>query len=93
MSEEEVVQLVFPESERELEEEPRKIFSLAEERGIRKSRIFDVEEILNWFKKLEVKQIELTVQTTVKTGKVVNLFVSAEGKGGVKVILVPKSNE
>lgn len=86
MSEEEIVQIVFPESKRE---EGMDAFKRIGRRD--KHRIFDVEEILNWFKKLEVKEIELWIETSVKTGKVVNLFVSAEGKGGVKVTLVPRA--
>ena len=90
MSEEEIVKIVFPESEREEEKDARDLFMRT---GRKKNRIFDVEEILNWFKKLEVKEIELWIETSVKSGNVVNLFISAEGKGGVKVTLVPKITE
>jgi len=81
MSEEEVVKLVFQESERE-----RHV-------GIRGpvDRVFDIDDIQKWFKKLAVKEIELSIETSVKSGKIVNLFVSAEGKGGVTVTLVPKT--
>lgn len=50
-----------------------------------------MEEILTWFKRLEVKEIELWIETSVKSGNVMNLFVSTEGKGGVKVTLIPKT--
>lgn len=93
MSEEERVHIVFPESEREEEKDVKNIFNLMTKRGIKKNRIFNIEEILNWFKKLEVKEIELWIETSVKTGNIVNLFVSAEGKGGVKVTLVPKTTD
>jgi len=91
MSEEEVIKIVFPESEREEEAEAKTFFNSMRMKGLRKNRIFDVEDILNWFKKLEVKEIELWLETAVKSGNVMNLFVSAEGKGGVKVTLVPKT--
>ena len=87
MSEKETINIVFPESTKEEEKNARDLFTHI---GKAKSHIFDIEEILNWFKKLEVKEIELYVETSVKSGNVVNLFVSAEGKGGVKVTLVPK---
>jgi len=89
MSEEEVVKLVFPESKRE---EDKEVKALLQPTGYeKKNRIFDVEEILNWFKKLKVKQIELWMETSVKSGNVISLLVSAEGKGGVKVTLEPKT--
>lgn len=91
MSEEKTVKIVFPESEREEEDEVKNIFYQMRMKGMKESRVFDVEEILNWFKKLEVKEIELWIETSVKSGNIVNLFISAEGKGGVKVTLVPKT--
>lgn len=86
MSEKEIIKIVFPESKREEEKYARDLFMRIGE----KNHVFNVEDILNWFKKLEVKEIELWIETSVKSGNVVNLFVSAEGKGGVKVTLVPK---
>ena len=82
MSEEEEVKLIFQESERE------------RSAGIAAApvnRIFDIDDIQNWFKTLKVKEIELKIETSVKSGKIVNLFVSAEGKGGLTVTLVPKT--
>lgn len=90
--EKETIQIVFPESKREEAEEAERLFSSLRMRGISKSRIFNIEDILNWFKKLEVKEIELWIETSVKTGKIINLFVSSEGKGGVKVTLIPRKN-
>jgi len=90
MSEEEIVEIVFSRSERK-GEEAGKIFDIGTMRGIEKSRIFNVEEIPNWFKKLKVKEIELYIETSIKSGNIVDIFVSAEGKGGVKVTLIPKN--
>ena len=88
MPEKETINIVFPESKMEDEKNVRDLFTHL---GKEKNHIFNVEDILNWFKKLEVKEIELYLETSVKSGNVVNLFVSAEGKGGVKVTLVPKT--
>ena len=81
------VKLVFP--------EPKKNTKLAGSlagviRGEKAVRIFDIEEILNWFKKLEVKEIEFWMETIVKTGKMVQLIISDQEKGGIKVKLTPK---
>ena len=51
---------------------------------------FDIDELLKWFKSYEVDSIELSIEGTVKTGGVLNLIVSAEGTGGMKVTLKPK---
>jgi len=75
------VRIVFPEA-------PKKMRAMGELVG--GERIFDVEEILGWFEKLKVEKIEVWVETAVKAGNLVSLVVSAEGKGGVKVTLVPK---
>lgn len=91
MSEEEIVKIVFPESEREDEGEVKSFLNSLRMRGFEKNRIFDIEDILNWFKKLEVKEIELWLETAIKSGNIINLLISAEGKGGVKVTLIPKS--
>ena len=92
MSDEEIVQIVFPKSEKEDQADVKDFFNRLTMRGIEKNRIFNVEEILNWFKKLEVKEIELWIETSVKSGNIVNLFISAEGKGGIKVTLIPKTD-
>jgi hypothetical protein len=51
---------------------------------------FGLNELLNWFKSYKVDSIELSIEGSVKSGNIINLFVSAEGKGGMKVILKPK---
>lgn len=92
MSDEEIVQIVFPKSEKEDQADVKDFFNRLTMRGIEKNRIFNVEEILNWFKKLEVKEIELWIETSVKSGNILNLFISAEEKGGIKVTLIPKTD-
>ena len=49
-----------------------------------------LNELIRWFEGYEVDSIELSIETSVKSGGVVNLFVSAEGKGGMTVTLRPK---
>lgn len=48
-----------------------------------------VDDLLEWFKKFEIESIEIWVEAAAKTGKVIDLFVAAEGKGGVKITLKP----
>ncbi len=50
----------------------------------------ELDELLNWFKSYKVDSIELSIEGSVKTGVITNLIVSAEGKGGMKVVLKPK---
>ena len=49
-----------------------------------------LDELLKWFKSYKVDSIELSIEGTVKSGVITNLIVSAEGKGGMKVVLKPK---
>jgi len=49
-----------------------------------------LNELLRRFKSYRVDSIELSIEASGKTGGVLNLFVSAEGKGGMKVVLKPK---
>ena len=85
---EEKVKLVFPEPKKNT----KLVGSLAGViRGEKPVRIFDVEEILEWFKKLEVKEIEFWMETIVKTGKMVQLIISDQEKGGIKITLTPKT--
>jgi hypothetical protein len=58
--------------------------------GEGKNRTFDINEISNWFEDFEVKNIELWIEASIRTGDVIKLFVSAEGKGGIKVTLAPR---
>lgn len=51
---------------------------------------FELNELLGWFKSFKVDSIELSIEGSVKSGGFINLIVSAEGKGGMKVILKPK---
>lgn len=81
------VKIVFPQQVKESE-----LLELNMRREGQNNRIFDVNEILGWFENLEVKSIELWIEASVKTGDIIKLFVSAEGKGGVKVTLVPRKS-
>lgn len=92
MPEEEEVKLVFPELGKNAKSAVG-MDSYGMIGGQKVQRIFDVDKILDWFKKLEVKEIELWMETALKAGKVISLIVSAEGKGGVKVTLTPKKQE
>ena len=49
-----------------------------------------VEDIARWFGRYKVDSIELYIEGAAKTGKILELFLSAEGKGGCKVILKPR---
>ena len=51
-----------------------------------------LDEVLNWFKGYKVDSIELSIEASAKSGDIVSLFVSAEGKGGMKVTLKPKQH-
>jgi hypothetical protein len=50
----------------------------------------ELDKLLSWFKSYKVDSIELSIEGSVKSGNIINLFVSAEGKGGMKIILKPK---
>jgi len=50
-----------------------------------------LEEISNWFKSFKVDSIELSIEGSIKSGPLTNLIVSAEGKGGMKITLKPKT--
>ncbi len=50
-------------------------------------------DLTKWFKEYEVNSIELYIEGIVKTGPLTELFISAEGKGGCKIILKPKSGK
>lgn len=56
-----------------------------------KDAAFALDELLGWFKAYKVDSIELSIEGLVKTGALTNLIVSAEGKGGMKVVLKPKT--
>ncbi len=47
-------------------------------------------DLTKWFKEYKIDSIELYIEGVVKTGKFTEIFISAEGKGGCKVILKPK---
>ena len=49
-----------------------------------------IDELLKWFQSYKVDSIELSIEGSFKTGGITNLIVSAEGKGGMKVVLKPK---
>jgi len=73
------------------------VFKKPEPQMIQPAGIEEVEttvvrlnELLGWFKAYKVDSIELSIEASGKTGRVINLFVSAEGKGGMKVTLKPK---
>lgn len=53
--------------------------------------ITTLKELAKLFKGFHVDSIELWLEGGAKTGKITELFVSAEGKGGCKVTLKPES--
>ena len=48
-----------------------------------------IDDIVKWFKSYKVDSIELYIEGAAQTGKILELFVSAEAKGGCKVTLKP----
>jgi hypothetical protein len=57
--------------------------------SIESATVAKLSELLGWFKDYKVDSIELSIEASGKSGSIVNLFVSAEGKGGMKVTLKP----
>ncbi|MFQ5871412.1 MAG: hypothetical protein ACE5IJ_08245 [Thermoplasmata archaeon] len=49
-----------------------------------------IDRIAQWFDEFQIDSIEIWIQAAVESGKALNLFVSAKGEGGIKVILKPK---
>ena len=52
-----------------------------------------LSKIKDWFKDFDVDSIELWLEGTGGTGKLTQLLISFEGKGGCKVTLKPKKNQ
>ncbi len=79
----ETIQLVF--------QRPRESgrFTAAGIPEIASATVARIEELVGWFKKFRVDSIELWIEGSVKEGKLISLFVSAEGKGGLKITLKP----
>lgn len=77
---EEVVELVFP---------ARKEGGIHPAGPIEDIKV-GVGKIVEWFKDYKVESIELTLDGAFKTGVLTQLIISAEGKGGCKIKLVPK---
>jgi hypothetical protein len=50
-------------------------------------------DLTKWFKEFKIDSIDLYIEGVVKTGKLTELFISAEGKGGCKVTLKPKTGK
>jgi hypothetical protein len=82
-TEKEKVMLVFS------EKEPQMLKTAGLPNPIQKAAI-ELDELLNWFKSYKVDSIELSIEGTAKTGAITSLLISAEGKGGMKVVLKPK---
>jgi len=83
VSKKEEVQLVFSRPE------PRMI----EPAGIgpvQAATVAKLDQVLSWFKGYEVDSIELSIEASAKSGDITSLFVSAQGKRGMKVTLKPK---
>jgi hypothetical protein len=49
-----------------------------------------VGDLKKWFSGYKVDTIELNIEGAVKDGNITKLFVSFEGKGGLKIILKPE---
>jgi hypothetical protein len=79
-------------------EQVQLIFAKPESRSIGPIGLGSVEaatvaklgDVLSWFKDYKVDSIELSIEGSAKSGDIVSLFVSGEGKGGMKVTLKPK---
>lgn len=50
----------------------------------------NIKDYLDKFKGYDVEQIEVWVEGKMQSGRITRLFVSAEGGGGIKLILKPK---
>lgn len=83
MSEE--VRLVIPKFTRE-----KKKSEMGLEEMLKTGLVASIKEISNWFSDFEITEIDITLEAGVKTGNVVNLIVSTEGKGGITIKLQPK---
>ena len=59
--------------------------------GKTKKFVTTLTELAKGFKDFKIDSIELSLEGGVTTGKIIDLIVSAEGKGGVKLTLKPKS--
>jgi hypothetical protein len=78
-------------------EEVQLIFAKPESRMIEPTGFGQVQaataaklgEVLSWFKGYKVDSIELSIEASATSGNIISLFVSAEGKGGMKVTLKP----
>lgn len=82
MSEEEEVRLIF-------KKPVAKMIQPAGLGEIKEATVAKLTDVLRWFKGYKVDSIELWIEASGKTENIVNLFVSAEGKGGMKVTLKP----
>lgn len=51
-----------------------------------------LSDLLKWFKGYHVDSIELSIEASAKSEGIVKLFVSAEGKGGMKITLKPSED-
>ena len=49
-----------------------------------------LDELVQWFKDFKIDAIELWIQTGIKGGKLTELLISLEAKGGCKITLRPK---
>ena len=58
--------------------------------AVQTATVAKLDEMLGWFKGYRVDSIELSIEASAKSGEITRLFVSAEGKGGMKVTLKPK---
>lgn len=85
MAKKEEVQLVFAKPE------PRMI-EPAGMGPVQTATVAKLDEILSWFKGYRVDSIELSIEASAKSGDITRLFVSAEGKGGMKITLKPKQH-
>jgi hypothetical protein len=57
---------------------------------IDEDKIIQLKQLMESFKDFKVESIELSIEFGVQTGSILNLFVSAEGKGGCTVTLKPR---
>lgn len=55
--------------------------------------VTSIKEINEWFGDFEITEIEISLEAGIKTGNILNLIVSTEGKGGITIKLQPKKDK
>ena len=83
------IELVFPESEVNMENQP--VRRGPDGKTLQKF-VTGLDDIATWFNKYEIQSMELWISGGFETEGILKLAVSAKGEGGLKVILKPKKD-